>query len=445
MLAGHSFIAYLPIGLGVLLLFCGVWYVQSDVSHYQCYAVAFWQGSSGLTQVPSNLCTFFSHFGIDQKSITPFHLLPLEYPPLTLSLFSAAYLAPPQAYQLIFGLMMAGMALLIYWLLLRYGPRGAGLAYVFFLVIGAWATALGRFDMVPAALTLLCLIATERKHWTLAYVALAFGVLFKIYPLLFLPVLFLAEQRAHELYAQPSASLKLLPLPDTLWRAARELRQWRWKNLLLFWALIAVITGFFTLLNFQGALLSQLSYFANRPIQLEATGSTALWLTSRIGHPVWLVQSFGSFNLVSDLGHRVALISEVCFALGYLLVLLGQWRGQLDLVQSCITLLLIFIVTSKVFSPQYLMWLLPLLAYNGSFQVRWFVVLWGSISLLTTAIYPYMYMYVKTMSPRMHLTDALVTFIVLVTLRNILMALATLAFLFNWWKAKRRQRGFPIS
>jgi len=47
---------------------------------------------------------------------------------------------------------------------------------------------------VPAGLTLLCVIAAEQRRWKLAYVALALSFLLKIYPLLLLPPLFLAEQ-----------------------------------------------------------------------------------------------------------------------------------------------------------------------------------------------------------------------------------------------------------
>src|SRR5260370_41913260 len=111
---------------------------------------------------------------------------------------------------------MALVAILIYWLLQRYGPRGSGVACAFYLVIGAWATAEGRFDLVPAGLTLLCLIAAERRHWTLAYVALAFGFLLKIYPLLLLPPLFLAEQIATGRMLKPSSTLTLKTLPGEI-------------------------------------------------------------------------------------------------------------------------------------------------------------------------------------------------------------------------------------
>jgi len=128
----------------------------------------------------------------------------------------------------------------------------------------------------------------------------------------------------------------------------------------------------------------------------------------------------------------VALISEVCFVLGYALAILWQWRGKLDLNQSFIALLLVFIVTGKVFSPQYLIWLIPLLAYQGAFNRLW-LFLWSSISLLTTAIYPYLYM----LTPDARKAPYIPGFIECVTLRNALLVLLTLAFLFNWWQMRQ--------
>jgi hypothetical protein len=436
--ARRGIVAYLPLGVAVLLLFCGAsWQmfgIHTDAAHYQCYALAFWQGSQSTSSLPAHQCDFFSQFGIPQSSAERFHVLPIEYPPLTLSLFSVALLAPLHYYQIAFAILMALAALPIYWLLQRYGPYGSALACAFSLVIGAWATAEGRFDLVPAGLTLLCVIAAERRRWTLAYVALALGFLFKIYPILLLPALFIAEQIARDRFARPSASLRLSDWPRALWSTLRGARYWCWKNMFLFWALILVISGGFALLNFQGAVLSQWSYFTHRPVQVESTGSSVLWLFSLLGHPVHVVKSFGSINVISNSGHRVILLGEACFFIGYMLVILWQWRGTFDLSQTCVAILLLFIVTGKVFSPQYLIWLIPLLAYNGFFSRVW-LVLWGSVCLLTTAIYPYMY----NIRVGVHSFFAAPGFITLVALRNFLLLLITLAFFFNWWNLNHRK------
>jgi hypothetical protein len=436
----HSPLSYLPAVAMMILLFCGAsWQLfryNTDAARYQCYALAFWQGSQGTRLLPAPQCGFLSTFGVPMSGVAPFHVLPFEYPPLTLSLFSPALLAPLADYQVAFALLMALAALGIYWLLLRFGPRGAALACALYLVLGAWGTAEGRFDLVPAGLTLLCLIAAAHKRWTLAYLALAGGFLLKIYPLLLLPALFMAEQIAGGRFYQPTAPLTLKTLPGELWRTLRGCTRWRWHNTLIFGALIVLVSGLFALFNFQGAVVSQLSYFANRPVQVEASGSTVLWLATLFGHPASVVYTFGSVNIASDLGSGVALICEVCFVLGYALAILWQWRGKFDLPQAFIALLLIFIVTGKVFSPQYLIWLVPLLAYRGYFSRLW-LLLWCAISVLTTAIYPYIYMLTRDARQ----APLIPGFIECVTLRNLLLLVLTLAFLLNWWQMRRASEG----
>src|SRR5205807_9098762 len=140
----------LPIIVVVILMFCGaswqIFWPTTDAARYQCYALTFWLGSGGTQLLPASQCTFLQA----ATSIhAPFHMLPLEYPPLTLVIFSLSLLAPISDYQLLFALWMALISFLIYWLLLRYGPRGAALTFAFYALVGAWATHEGRFDMVP--------------------------------------------------------------------------------------------------------------------------------------------------------------------------------------------------------------------------------------------------------------------------------------------------------
>ena len=238
LLARRGLLAYAPVVVAVILLFCGaswqIFWVHTDVARYQCYTLTFWQGSQGTHLLPANQCSFLYQFGMAQGNVPAFHILPFEYPPLTLLIFSLALIAPLVYYQIAFAGVMAVVVILIYWLLVRYGPRGAALACVFYLVLGAWGTAEGRFDLVPAGLTLLCVIAAERKRWTLAYVALAFGFLLKIYTLLLLPALFMAEQIAAERFRQASSTLTFKSLPGEIWQTLRGAGRWRWNNALLF-------------------------------------------------------------------------------------------------------------------------------------------------------------------------------------------------------------------
>lgn len=407
-----------------------VFWLNTDPARYQCYALTFWLGSSGAQLLPTAQCSFLQISTVVQP---PFHMLPLEYPPLTLAIFSLALFAALPYYQAVFAVLMALTSVLIYWLLLRYGPRGSALAFAFYLLIGAWALALERFDLVPASLTLLCLIAAERKFWKFAYIALAFGFLLKIYPILFLPALFIGEQQDAQRFHIPLKSLALKTFPGELWRTIQGLPHWRWNNTLLFFGILVGVTGLFALLDFQGAVMSQLNYFANRPLHVEATGSTLLWLGTLIGFPVHIVSSFGSINMTSPLIGIIAIVFETLFVLGYAFTIFQQWRGNLDVVQACIALLLVFIATGKVFSPQYLIWVIPLLAYSGAFSSRWLVA-WSSVSLLTILIYPYLYTRVIDVVK----TPYFPGFIQIVTARNAVFTLLTLAYLFNWLHIRKR-------
>src|SRR5437763_10087154 len=186
-------------------------WLYTDPARYQCYALTYWMGSTPTQLLPTAQCSFLH---ISTTVQPPLHMLPLEYPPLALAIFSLPIFAPLSYYQLLFAVSMALVSTYIYWLLLRYGPRGSALAFVFYILIGVLALVQERFDLVPAACTLLCLIAAERKYWTFAYIMLAFGFLIKIYPILFLPALFIAEQQDRRtIYISEQVStLKSLPL-----------------------------------------------------------------------------------------------------------------------------------------------------------------------------------------------------------------------------------------
>jgi hypothetical protein len=435
LLARQGIVAYLPITVTIILLFWGdsweYFLVHAPVTRYACYALTFWLGGSAVHLYPPVAhCNFLPSA---TYTLPPFHALPLEYPPFSLVLYSLALFAPLPYYTIAFAILMALTTLSIYWLLLRHGPRGAAIAFAIYMVIGAWAFALGRFDLAPAGLTLLCVIAAERKRWTLAYSTLAFAFLLKIYPILFLPALFIAEQAerqdARSFYA-PKQPLTLASFPAELRQMLRDIRRWRWKHSIIFFAILLAVTGFFALLNFQGAVLSQLDYFANRPVQIESTGSPILFLAAHFGYPVKLVFSFGSSNVVSGLGRGVEFSLDALLVLGYLYALFAQWRGKLNVTQAFIAILLVFIVTGKVFSPQYLMWLIPLLVYSGAYN-RFWLIIWVPISLLTMYIFPYLY----TSNSNLPVPYK-PGFIESVATRNTLLAFLTLAYLFNWWQLR---------
>ncbi|GER83484.1 hypothetical protein KTAU_21210 [Thermogemmatispora aurantia] len=430
-------LSFLPLALALLVMLAlSSWQMvwsTSDVTRYECYALAFWFGGQARALAPQIDCSFLP---AQVERLPPLHMLPIEYPPLTLVLFTPGLLVPSAYYPLLFGLLMALAALLIYWLLLRWGPRGAALAFTFYLFLGEWGLALLRFDLVPAALTLLCVLAAERRHWTAAYCALALAILLKIYPLLLLPPLFFAEQQAGKaarVTAERDGARTAAGIVGWMAQALSYLRRWQWRNLLLCLALVVGTTGAFALLDFQGAVASQLAYFAQRPVQIESSGTLVIWLATLAGQTVHVVYTYGSINLLSPLVPAVSLGSTLALLAGYGLVLWQSARGRLAFSEAALAALLVFVATGKVFSPQYLMWLMPLVAYLTATRRRW--LLWfGLIALLTSLIYPFLYTRVQDATQVWRVPG----FLPVVELRNLLFLLLTLGYLFNLLDLRRR-------
>jgi hypothetical protein len=313
-----------------------------------------------------------------------------------------------------------------YWLLLRYGPRGAEIFFVICLVAGCLATTLTRFDILPAALTLLCLILAQRRHWSLAYIALALGVLIKLYPIVLFPILFLAEQQDQAGFYSPDLPFTPRTVPVIFLRTIRNLRKWRWKNGLLFIGLVLGVTVCFGVLVSKEAF-SSFSFLDQRPFQIESIGSMLLWMLSFLGIPVEWKMSFGSLNTLSPIEAAVSQALLILLCLGFIYILIQQWKKSLDLVQAALAALLLLVATSKVFSPQYLIWVIPVLAL-GATGNRKVWIFWGGISILTTLIFPVGYiLFSKLNDP-----SAVPGFLPTILLRDVVFLLLAVAYLFNF-------------
>ena len=404
---------------------------EKDIVHYECYGVTFWLGSQGAALLPHAMCSylFASVPTPPPASSLPFHMLPLEYPPLTILAFSLPLLAPLPYYPLAFVAMMTLVAGLVYRLLARSGARHAAPIFLLYLLLGALGLFQERFDLLPTACTLICLLATERGRWRAAYVALALGVLLKLYPIVMLPALFLAEQRAGLAKAEPANERS-----SWLARAWTEVRHWRWSNCLLFAGLLLVVMGGFALLNVQDAIISPLQYFLARPVQAESLTGSIIWSAGHFGAPYTIDFTFGSLNLESGLSRLLSPPCTLLLLAGILFLLWLQWRRRIDLAQAMVGLVCILMATGKVFSPQYLIWLIPLLAYlfaSGRTNRAW-MYCWAALLLLTTCIYIFYYSHL--VDPRLdaQIVQTLPGFFELVLLRNLMLLCTTIVFLGGW-------------
>jgi len=138
-------------------------------------------------------------------------------------------------------------------------------------------------------------------------------------------------------------------------------------------------------LNPTGAL-SGFTYASDRPLQVESTPATLLWLGTLVGIPAHADFSFVSLNYVGPLDVILKPLSAVALVAGCLWSYWRQARGQLTIGQAFIACLCAVLVTNKIFSPQYLIWVLPFVAAEEGFDLVWLI-----ICALTTTIFPYLY------------------------------------------------------
>lgn len=367
-------------------LFVGLLGVHSgDVNLYYRYAHSFWM------EYPR------------------FHTLPAEYPPLSMILFSLTLLPPIVDSDVLFAVWIGLFIVLGYAGFLRFGTRRQALAYVVYLLLGTGATVMARFDIVPALATLAALWAVERRRFPLAYVLLAVGILLKLYPAFLVPVVLIEQWRD-----LPSA----LSHQRGSWHERSAARVMR--DAALFCA-GPVIAGFLAalLLNPQAAL-SAFGFLSQRPLELESVPASLLWFGSFLGFPAYHDFSFSSHNVVGPLDAILRPLATVALIGGCLWVYWRQLRGGLAVPQAFLATLCVVIVTSKVFNPQYLMWLLPLVA-----AVEGFDLLWLAICLLTTMAYPF----IRFAVDPLWTTTVSWQLMLLMALRNALVVYATVRML----------------
>ena len=67
-------------------------------------------------------------------------------------------------------------------------------------------------------------------------------------------------------------------------------------------------------------------------------------------------------NILGPWSGGVSLLSTLGLVSGLLYIFWLQWRGKLDIFTASLLTVLVMVVGSKVFSPQYLIWATPIIA-----------------------------------------------------------------------------------
>jgi Glycosyltransferase family 87 len=338
-----------------------------DLYEYQCYAVAFWRGWPGVQALPAGQCDIMFAVLSAPPSAHPFHTLPQEYGALSLALFSPPLLAPDGWYLWLFSAEMVLVVIATAVVCAHAGPRLAGHAYLLYVLLGTALIAGTRFDAAPALLTLLAVVWAGHGRRTLAYVALALATLLKVYPIVLLLPFLIADLRA----------------ADARYRRALV-------GLASYAAVTALGIGLALLASASGTL-GPLVFLAHRGIEYESLPATLLLLAHVGLHvPFALGYEVNVTTVVSPLG---GVASPVSLALAVALVAGGawlQWWRKLTLGQACLVMLLAVLASSKVLSPQYLLWVSPLVALEYGLDAMWWLG-WGIVCGLTALVFPTAY------------------------------------------------------
>jgi hypothetical protein len=302
-----------------------------------------WRGEAAISDVP-----VYQRYGdLVLGGAVPYRDVRVEYPPGALLAFvpPSGVTAGEVGYARAFAALMcaSGVAAILLAAAalagLGAGPGRTALALavpaVSPLLLGPLL--LTRFDLLPAALTTGALAALVHRRDRLGAGALGAAVAVKLYPLVLLPL-------------------------ALAWTARRRGRR---EALVALGVCAAVaLAAFlpFLALGLDGVATSlwrQLS----RPLQIESLGAASLLALHHLGGlPLGWSSSHGSQNLTG----AVAVAAAAVTALAQLAVLAWLWArfargpaGAERLVRFAAAALVAFAALGKVLSPQFLIWLLP--------------------------------------------------------------------------------------
>lgn len=212
---------------------------------------------------------------------------------------------------------------------------------------------LNAYDLWPALLVAAALLAYVRRWERTAYVLLALAVAAKVYPVVLLPIALVetwqlggrdAGRRALEWFA---GALVLVHLPFAV-AGPGGLRFSYWVQL-------------------------------KRGLELESLGASILLVLDRLGlrHVATAAKPPGSTNVVGGLADAVATLSSLVAVVAVLAVAWLYARRRGPPLLAAAAAVVAFVAFGKVFSPQYVDWLVPLVPAAGAVASALMLVVLG--------------------------------------------------------------------
>jgi hypothetical protein len=267
------------------------------------------------------------------------------YPPLAQPLFFLVRVLPgPFATSFKWTMAVCGVASLVLLVLAMRASLlrvavAAGVVAVSPLIVGP--VFLNTYDLFPALLTIAAVLAFLYGRERTTYVLLALAVTAKVFPLVLLPI----------------------ALIETWERGGRDAVR---RALAWFVGVLVLVHLPFAVLG-PGGL--RFSYWVQlrRGLEVESLGGGILLVLNRLGlHSVTLRDTAaGSRDAVGTLPDALGVASSFAVVAAVLYVAWVYLRGRRDRVLACAAAVTAFVAFNKVLSPQYVVWLLPLVPAAG--------------------------------------------------------------------------------
>jgi hypothetical protein len=280
----------------------------------------------------------YEHYGeamIDGQ--VPYRDFAVEYPPAALPVFLVPALGDGD-YRARFEGLMAGLGVALVLVVAAAASSWWAPMFVAVAPLLLGSVVLTRFDLWPAFLTAAALALLLAGRFRFALGVLGVATVAKLYPALLAPIALVHVWRT---------------------RGRREAL----VCVAVFAAVIAAIVLPFAVLS-PGGVWHSLWVQAGRPMQIESLGAGLLLVVHQLfGLDLTMESSHGSQNLAGGAADRLAVLTTLAQVGAVIAVWAWFARGPADrdrLVRAGAAAVCAFIAFGKVLSPQFLIWLLPL-------------------------------------------------------------------------------------
>jgi hypothetical protein len=321
---------------------------------------------------------------IVHDSEVPYRDFPVEYPPGALPVFVIPGIAKQghdqnvtPAFRRTFETLMwvcGAFALMAMAVILRSLRRSslnvwAALCFAAIAPLLLGSVILSRFDLWPAAISVGALAALVAQRLKLGHALVGLGIAAKLYPSVFLP-LGLA-------YAWKRGGRR---------EAARCLG-----------VTLAVVALFFVpfLVLAPGGLWHSIQVQLTRPLQVESLGAALLLVGHHVfGYGLAGETSHGSQNVAGGAAGAMAVATSVLelAVLAWIWISFARGRGDREaLVRSAAAALCAFVAFGKVLSPQFMVWLIPIVPLVRGRRGLWASALLAAALALTQVWFPFRY------------------------------------------------------